>query len=116
MAVADAYKALSKALSINKLFKEGNYFEFANRALKIANLHFSTDNPKLIPYQISLVSAMQWRSIYSEQVEIKKVNLNDAYNLCLQSLKLCLNAYGENSFSSAKIYRLLGSLFYYMER
>ncbi len=63
-----------------------------------------------------IVSALQWRSINSNIIEIRRVNLNDAYNLCYESLKTCLNIFGENNFTSAKIYRLLGSLFYYMER
>ena len=54
MPVADAYKFLSKALTSNKLFKDNLYYEYAQRAFKIAIENFPQQSPKLISYQISL--------------------------------------------------------------
>ena len=54
IAVADAYKVLSKALTINKVFNNGLYFEYAQKSMKIASEFYSTNNPKLIVYEISL--------------------------------------------------------------
>ena len=65
---------------------------------------------------MSSVSALQWRSIYIEEFEIKTVNLNDAYDMCNDLVKVNTNLYGEKNMSTAKFYRLLGSLLYYMER
>lgn len=116
IAVADAYKLLSKALTINKSFKDIFYYEYAQKCFKTALDYYPSNSPKLISYQMCLVSALQWRSINSDTFELRKAVLNDAYNLCIQSLKICLGVFGQNNFASAKIYRLLGSLFYYMEK
>jgi hypothetical protein len=62
------------------------------------------------------VSALQWKSIYAGDQE-KSMNIkNDAYNLCIQTIKLCINVYGQESIATARIYRMLGSLLYYLER
>jgi len=52
--VADAYRSLSKALIINKIFDYDRYYEYAQRAHKIATDHHGKDSPKLICYQLSL--------------------------------------------------------------
>jgi len=52
--VADAYKFLSKALTSNKCFKDNLYYEYAQRAFKIAIENYPSQSPKLIGYQISL--------------------------------------------------------------
>ena len=137
MAIADTYRVLSKALILNKFFKDDLYYEYVLKALKIAKDYYSPDSPKLIPYQISLstfkdffskiffnfilnsqlkVSALQWKSINAEAVEIKKVNINEAYNRAVQVLKISVDIFGEKNLATAKIYRLIGSILYYMER
>lgn len=115
--VADAYKVSSKALTTNKIFDNSIYHDHAQKALKIASEFYSTtNNPKLIGYEVCLVSALQWKSINAQQLEVKKMFLNDAYNLCIQTIKLCLNIYGQENTTTAKLYRMLGSLLYYMQR
>ncbi len=52
IAVADAYKLCSKALTINKLFSSTQYFEYAQKALKIASEFYASNNPKLMNYEI----------------------------------------------------------------
>ncbi|RNA35651.1 Amyloid -binding 2, partial [Brachionus plicatilis] len=116
MPVADAYKCLSKAYALNKFFKDDLYYEYAQKCLRIAMDYFAAPSPRLISYQACLISALQWRSIYAEEFEIKKVNLNDAYNMCVDLIRVNTNLYGEKNMSTAKFYRLLGSLLYYMER
>ena len=54
MAVADSYKFLSKALTINKHFKENLYYEHAQNSFRIAIENYSSECPKLLSYQISL--------------------------------------------------------------
>ncbi|CAF0994687.1 unnamed protein product [Brachionus calyciflorus] len=114
--VADAFKCLSKAYALNKNFKDNLYYEYAQKCLKIAQEYFTQDSPRLVPFQACLVSALQWRSIYAEEIEIKRVNLNDAYNLCFNLIQVNTKVYGEMSIQSAKYYRLFGSILYYMER
>jgi len=70
----------------------------------------------LIAYKISLSLALQWKSVNSNIIEIKKVNINDAFNLAEQALESCIYIFGENNLTTAKVYRLIGSIFYYMER
>ncbi len=113
--LADAYRSLSKALIINKIFN-GDYYELAAKAHKIAIDHFSLDDPKLIAYQLSLALALQWKSINSNVIEIKKVNINDSYNLCKRALEVSLQLFDEKNIQVAKIYRLISSVLYYMER
>ena len=60
--------------------------------------------------------ALQWKSINSNIIEIKKVNINDAYNLSVKALNSCITVFGEKNIQTAKIYRLVGSILYYMER
>jgi hypothetical protein len=114
--VADASRALSKALIINKSFENEFYYECAQRAFKIAKEIFINNNAKLIAYKISYSLALQWKSVNSNIIEIKKVNINDAFNLAQQALESCVNVFGEKNIATAKIYRLIGSIFYYMER
>ncbi len=114
--VADASRALSKALIINKSFENEFYYECAQRAFKIAKEIFINSNAKLIAYKISYSLALQWKSVNSNIIEIKKVNINDAFNLAQQALESCVNVFGEKNIATAKIYRLIGSIFYYMER
>ena len=114
--VADANRALSKALIINKSFDDEAYYTCAQKAFKIAKEIFSPNSPKLIVYKISLSLALQWKSVNSNIIEIKKVNINDAFNLAQEALESCVNVFGENNLSTAKVYRLIGSVFYYMER
>ena len=52
--VAEAYRNLSKAFTINKIFKEGVYYEYAFKAFKIASKYYPTNSPKLIPFQLNL--------------------------------------------------------------
>ncbi len=106
---------MSKALIINKIF-DGEYYELAVKAHKIAIDHFSLDDPKLIAYQLSLALALQWKSINSNIIEIKKVNINDSYNLCKRALEVTLRLFDEKNIQVAKIYRLMSSVLYYMER
>jgi len=77
---------------------------------------FINSNAKLIAYKISYSLALQWKSVNSNIIEIKKVNINDAFNLAQQALESCVNVFGEKNIATAKIYRLIGSIFYYMER
>ena len=114
--VADANRALSKALIINKAFHEEAYYECAQRAFKIAKEIYKINSPKMIAYKISLSLALQWKSVNSNIIEIKKVNINDAFNLAEQALESCIYIFSENNITTAKIYRLIGSIFYYMER
>lgn len=54
MAVAEAYKACSKAFIINKQFQDNLFYDYASKALKIATEHYSLKSVKLIPFQMSL--------------------------------------------------------------
>lgn len=114
--IADANRALSKALIINKMFRDEIYYDCAQRAFKIARDVYRNNSAKLIAYKISLSLALQWKSVNTNIIEIKKVNINDAFNLAQQALETCMNVFGESNLSTAKIYRLIGSIFYYMER
>lgn len=114
--VADAFRSMSKALIINKIFDQDRYYEYAQKAYKIAIEHHGVDSPKLISYQLSLSLALQWKSINSNIIEIKKVNINDAYTLSMKALNSCITVFGEKNIQTAKIYRLVGSILYYMER
>jgi hypothetical protein len=61
LAIADAYRSLSKALTVNKYFKEDIYFDYAQKSLKIAtgiiNCEDESKNSnisaKLIPYKLA---------------------------------------------------------------
>lgn len=98
------------------MFRDEIYYEYAQKAFKIAKEIFKPNSPKLIAYKVSLSLALQWKSVNTNVFEIKKVNINDAFNLAQQALEACVNVFGENNLSTAKIYRLIGSIFYYMER
>ena len=52
--VGEAYKNLSKAFTINKIFKEGVFYEYAFKAYKIASKYYPPGSPKLISYQLNL--------------------------------------------------------------
>ena len=52
--VADAYRALSKALITNKILANDAYFEFAKQAHQIAVDCYGPTSKKLVTYQISL--------------------------------------------------------------
>jgi hypothetical protein len=52
IAVADAYKACSKAYTLNKAFSSPHFFDFAQKANKIATEFYPTNSPKLISYEI----------------------------------------------------------------
>lgn len=54
IAVADAYKCLSKAYALNKHFKDDLYYDYAQKCLRIAQDFFSESSPRLIPYQACL--------------------------------------------------------------
>ena len=56
--VAEAYKSLSKAFTINKIFKEGLFYEYAFKAFKIASTFYEPHSPKLIPYQLNFGSSL----------------------------------------------------------
>ena len=76
--LSDAYRSLSKALIVNKYFKEDIYFEYAQKSLKIANemLNLERDgkdttggnsNPRLIPFKLAFglkYYISRFRSIY----------------------------------------------------
>lgn len=51
-----------------------------------------------------------------EEGETKQSYLTEAYNLAVDTLKTCMNLLGQSNVYSAKIYRFIGSLLYYMER
>lgn len=51
-----------------------------------------------------------------EDSQTKQSHLNEAYNMAVETLKTCMNVLGQTNVYSAKIYRFIGSLLYYMER
>lgn len=62
--LADSYRSLSKALTVNKYFKEDIYFEYAQKSLKIANEILNSErdgknvniNPRIIPFKLGFGS------------------------------------------------------------
>lgn len=65
LALADAYRSLSKALIVNKYFKEDVYFEYSQKALKISNEilnsecdsnktnHAVNHNLRMVPFKLA---------------------------------------------------------------
>lgn len=65
------------------------------------------------------VLALQTKAISEEMAENEEMNqlyLSQAHDLCALSLECCVSVYGPNNFSTAKLYRVLGTLLYYMQK
>jgi hypothetical protein len=114
--LSEACRSISKALMINKIFKNDAYLNYAQQALDIASYYYLQKNEtKIIIYQLNLASALQWKSL-SDHGSAKATFLlfKQAISLCLDAHSIARSSYNELNIIFARINRLMGSLLFFM--